>query len=361
MTEEKDLQSLAEFAGSGDVLTVYMDTFTGKQPKETLKLMAREEVKKLAKQPNAKDVEAVLRFLDLEYDWQSRGVAIFSSGKELWKTVPLPIAVRTRAYVGSHPYVRTLMDVLDRFGKYCVALIDHENTRLFLVDQGTIQPEAELAGDEVRRTRQGGWSERQHERRTENTAERNVKQGIEALETLCERTGCKRVMLAGSNEVLIQVQGMLPDQLHRKLVAVFVADAGIAPREILSMSLDVAAQVDWEEEQKLVDQAITAAAKGGAGTVGLADTLYQLYQGRVHELLVEEDYAAEGFVCTHCGYLTTVRLSPCPLCGYDEMVATPDVVNLAIAKAIETGAKVNVVRKNDKLTQAGGVAALMRY
>jgi peptide chain release factor subunit 1 len=125
--------------------------------------------------------------------------------------------------------------------------------------------------------------------------------------------------------------------------------------------LDVAARVDLEEEQKLVDQAITTAAKGGAATIGLADTLYQLYQGRVHELLVAEDLQAEGYVCTRCGYLATVRSSPCPLCGYDEMVATSDVVNLAIAKAIETGASVNVVRENASLASAGGVAALMRY
>lgn len=361
MTEDKDLQALTEFSGSANVLSVYLDTFLAQHPKEALKLMFREAIKRLDKEPNPKDIDAVARFLDLEYDWQPRGLAIFSSGKELWKTVALPIPVRTRAYLSPHPYMRTLIDVMDRFGKYCVALIDHQDARLFLVDHGVITSEAELAGDEVRRHRQGGWSERQIERRTENIAERNVKQSIEALEDLVARTDCGRVMLAGSDEILSQVQNLLPDPLRRKVIAVFIADMEATPKEILAMSLDVAAQVDWEEEQKLVDQAITAAAKGGAGTIGLADTLYQLYQGRVHQLLVTEDLAAEGFVCARCGYLATVRSSPCPLCGYDEMVGTPDVVNLAITKAIETGASVNIVRQNDKLTQAGGVAALMRY
>jgi peptide chain release factor subunit 1 len=361
MTEDKELHALSEFSGSADVLSIYMDTFLAYQTKDTLKLMFREALKRLGKEPNSKDVEAVTRFLDLEYDWQSRGLAMFSSGKELWKTIPLPVSVRTRAYLSAKPYVRTLMDVLDRVGRYCIALLDHQDARLFLVDRGVIVPEAELAGDGIKRHRQAGWSEKQFQNRTENTAEHNLKQSIAALEDLCTRTDCKRVMLAGSDEILSGVQNLLPDQLRRKVVAVFVADMEIAPRELLNMSLDVAARVDLEEEQKLVDQAITTAAKGGAATIGLADTLYQLYQGRVHELLVAEDLQAEGYVCTRCGYLATVRSTPCPLCGYDEMVATPDVVNLAIAKAIETGARVNVVRENAKLVAAGGVAALMRY
>ncbi len=361
MSEDSALQALTGYSGSTEVLSVYLDTFLGHQSKDALKLMFREAIKRLGREPNPKDVEAVASYLNMGYDWQSRGLAVFSAGKDLWMTIPLPIAVRTRAYLAGKPYVRTLMDVLDRFGRYCLALIDHQDARLFLVEHGSIQSEAELEGDEVKRHRQGGRSERQYSRRIENIAERNLKQSIQALEDLVERTDCQRVMLAGSNEVLGAVQDLLPDPLRRKVIATFIADMEATPKALLSMSLDMAAQVDWDEEQHLVDEAITQAAKGGAATIGLADTLYQLFQGRVHQLLVAEDYHAEGYVCAHCGYVATARSSPCPLCGYDEMVETPDAVNLAIAKAIETGASVNVVRENEKLTQAGGIAALMRY
>jgi peptide chain release factor subunit 1 len=361
MSEDTALQALTEYSGSTPVLSVYLDTFLAHQPKEMLKLMLREAIKRLDTEPGHKDVEAVARYIDLEYDWQSRGLAVFSAGKDLWKTIPLPISVRTHAYLAPKPYVRTLMDVLDRFGKYCIALIDHQDARLFLVELGKISSETRLEGDEVKRHRQGGRSERQYSRRTENTAERNLKQSIQALEELTTRSGCDRVMLAGSDEVLALTQDMLPDPLRRKVIATFTADMAMAPRDVLSMSLDVASQVDWEEEQRLVDQAITAAAKGGAGTTGLADTLYQLFHGRVRQLLVAEDHHAEGYVCARCGYVAAEHSSPCPLCGYDEMVETGDVVNLAIAKAIETGASVNIVRENRQLIEAGGIAALLRY
>jgi len=190
MSEDNALQALTDYSGSTEVLSVYLDTFLAHQPKEALKLMFREAIRRLGKEPNPRDVDAVASYLDLGYNWQSRGLAVFSAGQDLWLTIPLPIPVRTRAYLAAKPYVRTLMDVLDRFGRYCVALLDHQDARLFLVERGSIQSEAELAGDEVKRHRQGGWSERQYSRRTENIAERNLKQSIQALEALVERTGC---------------------------------------------------------------------------------------------------------------------------------------------------------------------------
>jgi hypothetical protein len=83
------------------------------------------------------------KYLDFEYDWQSRGLAVFASGKELWKVIPLPIAVRTQAVWANRPYVRVLSDVLDRFGAYAVALFDQRSLRLFAVAGGKIQAATE--------------------------------------------------------------------------------------------------------------------------------------------------------------------------------------------------------------------------
>ncbi len=108
-------------------------------------------------------------------------------------------------------------------------------------------------------------------------------------------------------------------------------------------------------------QAITAAAKGSNGVVGLADTLYVLHQGRVRLLLVEENYHAPGFICANCGYVAGQQAAACPFCQSDQVTETPDVVNFAIHKAIETGADVNIVRQSEALSQAGGIAAILRY
>jgi peptide subunit release factor 1 (eRF1) len=125
--------------------------------------------------------------------------------------------------------------------------------------------------------------------------------------------------------------------------------------------LDVAAQYDLQEEERLVAEVITAAAKGGHGVIGLASTLYALHEGRVRQLLVEESFHASGFACTHCGYVSAEPSAKCVFCGYTEMVEVPDAVNRAIQKAIQTGTDVNIVRQNEVLTGVGGIAGVLRY
>ena len=360
MIDDKELQSLVSFGGDGKVLSVYLDTDLSDKSKEAVKLMFSGRAKDLG-DAAATEVRAVQKFLDFEYDWLPRGLALFASGDALWKVIPLAIPVRTQAYYADRPYVRVLTDVLDRFGKYGAVLIDKEGVRLFSVAWGKIQSETESFGEELKRHKQGGWAAARYQRHEDNLALHNVKQAIEVLQSFCQSTGHKRFMLGGSSEVLSLVRELLPKQMRERVIGEFVVDMEASPNEILNRTLDIAARVDLEEERKMVSRAITAAAKGGQGVIGLADTVHVLHQGRARLLLVEESYEIPGHVCGHCGYVSAEGSEKCPFCGREEMKETPDVVNLAIHKAIETGAQVNIVRENPELSAAGGIAAILRY
>jgi len=361
MIEDKEIQSLVEFSGQGPVLSVYVDTDLAHKSKEAVKLTVRQLLKAIGEKPASRDAQAIERFLELEYDWQARGVAIFASGKELWKAIPLPIPVRTQGVLAEKPYVRVLSDVLDRLGHYGVALIGGESIRLFSVSQGRIQSETEAAGEELKRHKQGGRSAARYQRRTENVALRNLRQAAEITQAFCQQTGCQRLMLAGNTDLTAQFKELLPKPMRSQIIGEFVADIEASPSEILNRSLDVAAQYDLQEEEKLVGEVITAAAKGGQGVIGLADTLYALHEGRMRQLLVEEDYHASGYVCTNCGYVGAERSVKCLFCGNAEMNEVPDAVNQAIQKAIQKGVQVNIVRHNEVLTKVGGIAGLLRY
>ena len=156
MTDNRDLQALVDFSG-GQVLSVYLDADLGTKSKDTIKLMFRERVKALGDSASD-EIQAVQKYLDYEYDWEFRGLAIFVSGETLWKVLPLPIPVKTQAFYGDRPYVRILLDVMDRFGQYGVALIDKESVRLFSVTWGKILPETEEFGQQLKRHKQGGWA-----------------------------------------------------------------------------------------------------------------------------------------------------------------------------------------------------------
>jgi len=259
------------------------------------------------------------------------------------------------------PYVRVLTDIWDRFGRYNVALIDREQLRLFSVVWGQIQAETETFGEEIKRHKQGGWASARYQRHADHLALHNLKQAVELIEEFTRQTGTEKLMLGGSAEVRAQAKELMSKWLLERIIGEFPVEMDASPSEVLERSLDILAQADLEEEKELVARAITEAAKGRAGVIGLDDTLWALHEGRVHVLLVEENFRAPGFICRNCGFVMATRRDECPFCGHKDIAETPDAVNLAIQKAIETGSGVNIVRQNPELTKAGGIAALLRY
>jgi hypothetical protein len=168
MIGDKDVLELVNFAGQELMLSVYLDTDLSAKPKDAVKLALRQSLKDLAHTPSEKDVEAVNHFLDYEYAWHSRGVAIFATAGRVWKTLILPVAVPTQVNYAEHPYVRPLVDFHDRYGNYNVALIDRESVRLFSVSGREISSETEAFGEELKHHKQGGWAAARYQRHEDN-------------------------------------------------------------------------------------------------------------------------------------------------------------------------------------------------
>lgn len=360
MVGNEQLQSLLSYEGPNKVLSLYLNTDLAHHPKEGVILRFRQSVKEVADEA-ADEVARLEHFIAFDYDWQGRGLAAFVAGDDLWQVQSLPIAVDTWAAYGPRPDVRGLVDVFDRLGQFAVALIDHESMRLFAIEWGEIRAETESFGEEIKRHRQGGWAATRYQRREDNLALHNLKQAVELIEAFCAQRGFERLILAGSDEVLAQVQELLPRALQEMVIGELTANMQVGTNDLREAALQLAARWDAQAEGALVQQAVTAAAKGGAGSTGLADTLYSLHQGAVRTLLVAEDFHAAGYVCDSCGYVGTEPAAACPFCHQAAVRPAPDVVNLALFKALQTGAQVNVVRGNVSLQEAGGIAALNRY
>jgi peptide subunit release factor 1 (eRF1) len=99
-------------------------------------------------------------------------------------------------------------------------------------------------------------------------------------------------------------------------------------------------------------------AAGDHGVAGLDDSLRTLSEGRVDELVVSFDLSAPGGICGSCGRLATSE-GPCPTCG-EAMQPVPDVVETAVATALRTGSRVEVVL-DAGLQDLGGIGAVLRF
>jgi len=359
---ESEFQQLASFRAVGSpVLSLYLNTDLTQQLKEQSRLVLRNLLDSVAEAVSDEDRERVERFFDLEYDWQSRSVALFSAvAQELWRVYPLALALDSEVHASDRVYLRPLTELLDEYDRHGVILVDRESARFLLIHMGQITEESEWVGEDLKRHKQGGFAAARYQRHVDKQAEQNLKLAAEAAVRFCKESRCRGIILGGADDTLAQFQAMLPKALQKTVVGTITVDM-VDPRDdIMDRAVQLIRQQGRRKEQKLVEQLITSAAKGAGAVTGLADTFYVAHQGRVHTLVVEKDFEAEGYLCDGCGFVSAEPISKCPLCaGKPQRIA--DAVNRVMQKVIESGGEVKVVSDNKALAEAGRIGAVLRY
>jgi peptide chain release factor subunit 1 len=167
-------------------------------------------------------------------------------------------------------------------------------------------------------------------------------------------------LLAGTDENVHLFKDLLPKAWQGHIVGSFPLDITASENEVLERSVAVVQQVDAEREGRLVDEMITAAAKGSLGAIGLADTMAAVQDGRAQTLIVADGYQAEGHQCSQCSFATVEPMETCPFCG-GKVEHVADAVNGVIHTALENGVRVEIVGDNSALEEAGRIGAILRY
>jgi peptide chain release factor subunit 1 len=370
MFSTKDLRELAQYRSSdGNVLTLYLDTDPTQHTTDEYKLALRQLLKGVEDEADGADVEAVERFIDYEYDWKGRGIALFSCADEdYWRQYTLAVPVESRAIVSDKPYVTPLAGLWDTYGRFVVAMVDRQGARLLLYQMGELGNEEGMMGEEVRRLKKGRGSAATGRRggvpggsarREGEVAARNLKEAAELTVAFCEAHRPRNLLLAGTDETLAQFRNNLPRVWADRVIGSFPADMGEGAHEVRDRAFAILERVEAERETALADAVITAAAKGSNGVVRLGDTLSAVHEGRVQTLVVAHGYRAPGYRCLGCGYITDQPLKECPFCG-NEIEEISNAVEAAVAQVLELGARVEIVHDHEAFSKVG-IGALLRY
>jgi peptide chain release factor subunit 1 len=288
-------------------------------------------------------------------------VACFSClAENFWRAYPLLVPVNDAVFVGHRAYLKPLSDLWDQYERFGVVSIDKEGARLFVYQLGALEDTAGTLGTEVKRHKQGGWGADKLQRHEDEEAKHNLKEAAALADSFMRQHKVGRVVLSGSEDNLALFRELLPRSLQDKVVGHISVDMNASPNEVWERAFEVALAADLRAESELLDQVITVASKGGAATLGLADTLVAMQEGRVYQLLVDIDYHAPGYLCGNCGAITDQERETCPYCGH-KLTATDDAVNLAIQRAVNAGLRVTVLDHDPRIADAGHIAAVLRY
>jgi peptide chain release factor subunit 1 len=363
MMQEGDLQELAELVSKdAPILSLYLNVDPHRRSTEEHKLNLRRLLAQAAEQgASPADIERAERFFDHEYDRHGRGVACFScQGQGFWREYALPVPVEDLVFVGSRPHITPLSDVWDAYGRFGVIMVDRAGARVFVYHLGALEDSAGTLGAEVKRHKQGGWASQKLQRYEDQEARQNLKEAAEWADSYLREHKVTRVVLSGNQSTLAQFRELLPRDLLDNVVGQMSLDMTSSPAQVWDRAFDVTLAAQQQAELDLLGQVVTVARKGGAGSLGLEDTLAAMQQGRVYRLLVDREFHQPGNQCTACQAVVIQALTECPYCG-GALVEIGDVVNLAVQQALDAGLKVSVLEHNPQTADMGGIAAVLRY
>lgn len=368
MLTVKDLQEFITYRPGFPVLSVYLSVDPSLGSADVYKLRLRQLIKEFDENA-ADDVEVIERYIEHEYDWSGRSLVFFSCAKNhFFRSYSLSLPVRDRARRLNRPYVKPLVDLIDNYGNYGVALVDKQGIRMFHFHLGELWEQQGTMGEAIRQTKLGGGSQATGRRSgiagrtrySDEATDRNFKQSAHFAARFFKEHQIRRVLVGGTESNIARFIDLLPRTWQSLVMGSFPMEMIAGHAQVLDKAVEVVQAAKQAKESRLVQAIVTAAAKGREGVIRLDDTLGAAHAGNVQTLVVSEGYRAPGFRCVGCEHISTQEFVVCPFCG-DRVEKIPDAVELTIQKVLTEGGEVEVIRDNPDLERAGRIGALLRY
>jgi peptide subunit release factor 1 (eRF1) len=372
MITQAELQELIAFdGGDSQVVSVYLNTDTGEQSSETIKLQARSLLKETGDFPA--DIEKIENYLDLSFDWTKPGLAIFScAAHDFFRSFPTAVSYRNRVRISNKPHVKPLAHLLEYYANYGVIVVDKVGARFFEYHLAELQDKDGTMGEEVRKTKHGSGSGRAgastsatgtrggQSRHEEETVQRNLRETAEAAARFFAGKSIRRLFIGGTAENVAQFREYLSKQLQSRIAGTFAIDMTAGEHEVREQTSALMREANARREEALIQSMITSAAKGSNATVGLDNTLQAVGEGRVQTLIISDGYRMPGFAHDSSPFLTARENVEVPY-GEGQLLPVNDVIEAAVHRTMVQGGQVEIVSENPQLEEAGQIGALLRY
>jgi peptide subunit release factor 1 (eRF1) len=366
MLSESDLRELLAYQAQHPLLSVYLNTEPAEGSADAYRLRLRSMLKDVDLKEDVEDVE---EYIDHEFDWSGRSVAVFSCAPEKYfRAFSLAVPVRSRVRIGNHPHVKPLADLLDAYGGYGVALVDKQGARLFYFHLGELREQEGMVGESVRHTKRGGASTVPGRRGgaagrsnyEEDLIEKNMKEAADFAAHFFADNNVRRVLISGTEDNVASFRNYLPKVWQSLVVGVFPLSMTASKDEVLAKAMHIGHEAEQRREAHLVETMITGAAKGKGGAIRLEDTLGALHEGRIQTLVIRDGFRAPGYKCTGCSYITAQEIDVCPFCGH-KFEHIPDAVEMAVHQVMKLGGDVEVLHDGKSTESFGNIGAILRY
>jgi peptide subunit release factor 1 (eRF1) len=390
---EATLSELARIrSGSEPIVSLYLDVrWRDEQQRERVRIFVQDRSRAIlghyvdgapGRAGLARTLEKVQAFVagvtTQLYEPDRDGLALFAcEALGLWRPLFFGRPFASELSVDGVPHLGKLARLAEECAPAIVVVPTKEGADLYEVGLGDLEAEGSVRGPVPRNDRdifnpgsgQPGRRferEKKNERREENFVQKNRRAAAERVVALFDQTPKARVILVGTAEAMAAFERELPERVAGEVVArvphprEWDSADGVKRDGVKALAERVLAR-EREEEQRQVDSVIGQALRGGLGVMGPEDVVLAANEGRVHTLVVEEDFSRAGFRCDNCDALgsNVASAEVCPFCGGD-IRAVPNLGEALVARTIAGGGRVEIVPHGNKLHSYRGVAATLR-
>ncbi len=296
-----------------------------------------------------------------EHVWETDGVCLFVCwALDYVQAYPLTVAVPDLLWMDSSPYIRPLAELQDEYENFVVVAADNTASRIFFVTSARVDQDARIKGDIKNNVKKGGWSQKRYERRRINDLVHYSKEIVDILTEMDQKEKFDRIFLVGSQETMVQIESALTPPLAAKLAGTKNVDFSAGDDQIFDTAFDLFFVAEREAEAKLWDKIKNEYCKGGLAVTGPEEVLKAAAVGRVEKLAVTRDAKLAGTRCRDCENLSAGELKKCKICGSADVFPV-DLVNELVELLALSSAEADFVDPIQGLSEAGEVAALLRY
>ena len=364
MLQNIDLRKLAEIQGNGrDVVSAYFQSADGLKPLASRERQLRAILSDddLEAENFDRTMEMIRKAVDESSVDGAQGLCVFGSAVlDVVLGYSISLHVPDQLYVGPAPYIRPLAELQDEYETFALVVCDNEKTSIYTVTNEKAEVELASKGGVKNHVRKGGWSQQRYERRRDGQLLHYAKDAVDALQELVKRYSIRRVVLLGSAETIRAIQGEMDENLLALVVGSEPFDLHRSEDDIVARAYESYFEDERKAEQDLWHRIKSEVMRGGRAAAGPAEVLRHAQSGRIEAAVVTRDAKIVGAACRDCEHSQAEPEGKCESCG-SENIFPLDLVDALARQLKQTSAELNFVDPLPGLTEAGDVAALLRY
>jgi hypothetical protein len=245
------------------------------------------------------DVERIAAYLGDELDPAAKGVIIVACHhQDVFEPVALDIPVDNGFAVGPIPSLRALVAAADDAPSYAVLVADQREAFLWLMERQTWDRATQLEADPYpRKQQQGGWSQKRYQTRADERVEafaRTITE--EARRDLGEgERGIPYLIVAADEPMFSALEAAWHPMVKERIIGRIHVPIETNITEIAAETEPLVAEAERRREGETVQAVRDGVGARGRGVAGAKDTITALEAGQVMTLVLNDDFAAEGW------------------------------------------------------------------